>query len=374
MKILVINQEYPPIGGGAAPVTAELCHHFAQLGHQLDLVTMHFKNLPAIETYPNLTIHRVPCLRRHANLCHAHELATFLPTAFIKALTLLRRIHHDIIHCHFIIPSGPVALLLHKVTQTPYVLTAHGSDVPGFNSDRFQFIHRFTKPALKCICKNAAGITSPSLYLRDLIHQRIGSYPVTHIPNGIDPSKLALNPNAPKQNIILATGRLLPRKGFHTLIQAVRDIPLPYEVHIAGDGPYRPQLEQLAQHSKTPIVFHGWVEQGSPQLYRLYEQAAIYVLPSEKENASVALLEAMAAGCAIVTSNVSGCPETIAEAGKMIDLNDHLHLRHILLDWVQHPEKVQDFGRRARQRLEQKFLWSAIVNDYLTLFNKCIKP
>ena len=373
MKILVLNQEYPPIGGGASPVTASLCRHYAQLGHHVDVVTMGFKNLPATETVDRVNIHRVPCWRRRANLCHPHELATFLPAALGRSLALLRRHHHDIIHCHFIIPCGVAALLAGKITQTPYVITAHGSDVPGFNSDRFQLIHRFTRPPLQVICRHAAALTAPSTFLQNLIHQRIGCYPIHQIPNGIDPTRFSRASQTAKQNIILATGRLLPRKGFQTLIRAVHDLALPYEVHIAGDGPYRTHLEELARNSQTPVIFHGWIEPNRPEFYRLYQQAAIYVLPSAQENASVALLEAMAAGCAVVTSNVSGCPETVADAGELIDFDDHQHLRQILQHWSQHPEQVQHFGRLARARIEQKFRWSAIVDAYLSLFDHCLR-
>ena len=107
---------------------------------------------------------------------------------------------------------------------------------------------------------------------------------------------------------------MLERKGFQTLIRAIREVELLYEVHIAGDGLYRKQLEIMARGSKTKIVFHGWLAKNSAQIKELYQKASIFVLTSNKENASIALLEGMAARCAIISTNVSGCLETIGDA------------------------------------------------------------
>lgn len=180
----------------------------------------------------------------------------FSAISFLKKF--LKKKKYDICHCHFIIPTGLVALWVKNKFKLDYILTVHGSDVPGYNTDRFQFEHNFTKPFLKMICKNAKIITSPSIYLKNLLLNNIDKYEVEHIPNGIDLDSFKLDLSKPKKDLILSTGRLFKRKGFHTLIKAVYDIELPFVVHIVGDGYYREYLEDLAKGSKTKIFFHGW--------------------------------------------------------------------------------------------------------------------
>jgi glycosyltransferase involved in cell wall biosynthesis len=204
--------------------------------------------------------------------------------------------------------------------------------------------------------------------LSNLIKQTIGQFNIKHILNGIDLQSFELNLAKQKENIILSTGRLLKRKGFQTLIRAVHDIDIPFEVHIAGDGPYRPRLEEMAKNSKTKIIFHGWIEKRSRKLLQLYEKACIYVLVSQSENASISLLEAMAAKTTIITTNISGCPETIGDTGFLIDYDDVAALRDILLKLSKEPMLTIYYSEKAYKRLINHFLWKDIVKAYLELF------
>ncbi|MHC4292756.1 MAG: glycosyltransferase family 4 protein [Planctomycetota bacterium] len=370
LKILMLNHEFPPVGGGASPVTFQLCKYLVLAGYKVDVVTMHFGDLPRFETVEGFDVYRTPAIRKRPNICHTHEMATYLPGAIKKVLSLVKRNQYDIIHCHFIVPGGPLAWLSAKLTKTPYIITAHGSDIPGYNPDRFTLQHKFTKPLLKGICKNSRKIVCPSIYLKDLIIENIGNYDITHIPNGIDLETFKLDLTKPKNNIILATGRLLKRKGFQTLIKAVHDINMPFEVHIAGDGPYRQFLEQLAENSKTKIVFHGWLEQGSEELLNLYEKALVYVLVSQRENASISLLEGMAAKCVMITTNQTGCPETVGDAGFLIDFEDHEKLKEVLLKLADNHDLVEEYSQKAYERLTEKFLWPQITDRYCEVYSQ----
>lgn len=369
LKILMLNHEFPPVGGGAAPVASELCKYLNRLGHQLDVVTMHYDNLPRFEMKDGIGIYRTPAFRQRPDICHTHEMATYLPGAIGKVLNLITRYRYNIIHCHFIVPGGPLALIASKLTGTPYIVTAHGSDVPGFNPDRFQFQHKFTLPVLRAVCQNAKLITSPSLYLRDLILKNIGDYKIKNVSNGIDLETFKVDIARPKENIILTTGRLLQRKGFHTLIRAVRDIELPFELHICGDGPYRDHLEKLAEGSRTKVVFHGWLRRRSKKLLELYEKASIYALVSSHENASISLLEGMAAGCAMITTNTTGCAETVSGAGFLIEFEDSHRLREILIKLSRQPGLAATYGRKARHRIMNCFHWEKIARQYIEIYS-----
>ena len=76
LRILMPNLEYPPLGGGAAPVTRGLAQALVELGHQVDVVTMGYRGLAAEEDDGGVRLYRVPGLRSRLELSRVHELAT----------------------------------------------------------------------------------------------------------------------------------------------------------------------------------------------------------------------------------------------------------------------------------------------------------
>ena len=366
-RILVLNYEFPPLGGGASPVSYELALKLSETGDfDIDVVTMGYKDLSKYEEVnKNFRIHRVKCWRSRKEICHPWEQATYLVSGWFKCKELLKKNKYDICHCHFIIPVGVLALRLKKKFGLSYVVTSHGSDVPGFNTDRFKLLHNFTGHLLCKITSEAKTIISPSNYLRDLILNNISATiknKTVVIPNGIDTNKFT--PQAKKKQIF-SSGRLLPRKGFQYLIQAVSADDIGYEVHIAGDGPMMSELKTLAEKSKTKIIFHGWLSNNGREYKDLLEQSAIFVLASEKENASIALLEAMSAGCAIIATNISGCPETIGEAGVLINPQDSDDLKLKIITAVNNQSRLDELQKMALDRVIKIYNWDIVLKDYI---------
>lgn len=362
-RILMLNYEFPPLGGGASPVSYELAVRAAARGHAVDVVTMGFRGLPRVQELDGIRIWRIPCLRLRKELCSPLEQATYVISAIAFLYRHLRTQTYDMVHAHFLIPTGIVAWWLNRRYGIPYLVTMHGSDVPGYNSDRFVFLHRFTRPLIRAVARRAERIVAPSQYLRSLFAQRVDAdlaARVEHIPNGIDRQQFV---PLTKERIVLATGRALPRKGFQHLIRAMSGTDLGYAVHIAGDGPMMPELRRLAANSATRVVFHGWMDGTSRQYRDLLGRAAVYCLPSERENASIALLEAMSAGCAVVTSTASGCAETVGDAGMTVPFGDVDALRNALTR-VTAGGSARSLGERARARIEQEFDWDRIVESY----------
>lgn len=362
LRILMLNYEFPPLGGGASPVSYEIAKGYAKLGNNVDVITMGYKGLSSFEKKDGLNIYRVKCLRSKKEICHPWEQLSYLISAKKFLRKHMKTNEYDICHCHFIIPTGVLALWLKKNYKIQYIITSHGSDVPNYNPDRFKLLHKFTKSKLREICENAKLITSPSNYLAELIKKEIGDYKIKIIPNGIYTDKFI--PKT-KKKIILSTGRLLKRKGFQYLIKAVSDKNYGYEVHICGDGPMKNELKQLAEKSKTKVIFHGWVDNNSEKYKELLESALIYSLVSEKENASVSLLEAMSAGCVVITSNVSGCPETVGKAGIVVRPKGVETLRRTIYNSVGDKGEIRRLGKKARERVLDVFDWNKIIKRYL---------
>jgi glycosyltransferase involved in cell wall biosynthesis len=370
MKILTLNHEFPPVGGGAAPMSLQLAKQFVAMGHHVDVITMRWQNLPDKEIIDGVTVYRTWAIRKRPDFCRTREMATYLPGAVGKAYRLARQNRYDVIHTHFIIPGSPLGWLIHRLCKIPQLVTCHGSDVPGYNPDRFKLAHTLIKPAWRFLATHADALVCPSESLKRLMLKHIPNLNVSVIPNGIDINKFS--PAADRKNNILMCSRMLPRKGFQYLIEAAKDLPPDWHVHLIGDGPYRPELEKLAAGSKTSITFHGWLDQKDERFIRLFEECSIFVFPSEAENFPTVLLEAMTAGLCVITSDAGGCPEVVGDAGLIFPSCDVPALRNHLLSLVGDPARRKTLSAAARRRAEQ-FAWPAIANRYLDAFGRIQK-
>lgn len=358
MKILSLTYEYPPIGGGGSIVAAEVNEAMVRLGDEVTVLTSAMKGLPAEETIEGVTVHRTACVRRHRHFTTGAELLTTLAPAYRRGVQLMRTFKPDVIHTHFILPSGPLALALSSRFNVPYVLTAHGSDVPGYNPDRFGLMHRMLKPAWRRIVERAAAVTSPSRFLADLMRQHGCAMPIAVVPNGHRPHA---GVGAPRRNRVLVVARMFPRKGIQHFIDAVAGAGDDWEFVIAGDGPFRAQLEAQARTVAPNVQFVGFVDREA--LRTLYESSKILVFPSIQENFPMVLLEAMDAGCAIVTTNAEGCAEVVGDAGLVVPKGEQQGIRAALDRLMGDPGLVQDLATRARWRAAQ-LTWPNIVGRY----------
>jgi glycosyltransferase involved in cell wall biosynthesis len=322
---------------------------------------MAYDQLPENEVRDGVHIFRIDAGRKKPNMSYPREHLRFLKNGRKFLSKHLQAGSYDVVHCHFILSTGILAHWVKKKFGIPYIITSHGSDLPGFNPDRFQAIHLITPFFIRRILNRCQFVVSPSNYLGGLIEPHLkDKNKLVIIPNGIEDDAL---PSA-KADIILSTGRLLERKGFHTLVEAVRNIEIPYEVHICGDGPMMSHLKELALSSKTKIIFHGWMNNSSQEYQQLLAKARIYVLVSEFENASISLLEAMINSCAIITSNTSGCPETVGEIGICIEPNNSKSLEKAILSLINDADKTLQIGKQARKRATTNFSWTNIAEAY----------
>jgi glycosyltransferase involved in cell wall biosynthesis len=368
VRILTLNYEFPPLGGGASPVSHELGRELVRQGHHIDLVTMGFNGLPMREVVDGINVYRVPCLRKRAEICRTHEMASFVVAALPKVAGLIARHDYDINHTHFIIPTGLLARLLKLNAGLPLVVTMHGSDVPGYNPDRFNLQHRVLRPLWKWILQGVDHLISPSQFLRGLAHRHAPGLPITTIPNGFRYERF--RPDRPKERKVLVVTRMLPRKGVQHLLAGLPGLNLRgFEINVVGDGPYLPTLRQMASELDLPVRFWGWLDNNSHELKELYERSSIFAFTSEAENFPIVLLEAMAAGQAIVTCDGSGCPEVVGSDALLVPPRRPDRLREALQCLIENDQLRAELGRRARARVEQEFGWQSVARRHVQLYD-----
>ncbi|HEX2529129.1 MAG TPA: glycosyltransferase family 4 protein, partial [Geminicoccus sp.] len=347
-RILLVSHEYPPIGGGGATAARTLAEEQVREGHEVVVLTSGMPDLPRTETVRGVQVVRTACWRRARHYSTAPELASWLPSAFLAGDALLRASTFDVVHAHFVVPGAIVARPLATRHGLPLVLTAHGSDVPGYNPDRFSLIHRLIRPYWRYLANGADSMTVPSQHLARLIASA-GGPDALLVPNAFAASGSVPDRARVRGRILVAT-RLVRRKGVQDLIAAVAGMK-DVELIVAGDGPHAPVLRELAKSLSCPVDFRGFIDREA--LAELYATASIFVLPSSHENFPMVLLEAMGAGCAVVTTTAPGCQEVVGDAGICVPAGDVAALRSQLDRLVADPTLVDDLAARGRERVRQ---------------------
>ena len=331
---------------------------------------MHHHTLPEYGVVNGVNVYRVFSNRKLLNMSGFAQHVYFLINARKLLLNVIvDKKRYDFCHCHFLIPTGILALWLKAKYNLPYIVTIHGSDIPGYNPDRFQLIHKFTKPLLSNIVRQSSAIISPSFYLADLLKRSIPNslyHKISIIRYCYQPIQSAFK----KEKIILSTGRLLKRKGFHTLIKAVSGKDIGYEVHILGDGPMMNELKQMATQSKTKIILHGWMNNQSSAYLDLLSKAEIFCLVSSHENSSLSIMEAMDHECAIITSDQTGTSEMINDVGICIPYDNEKLLSESIQKLIENPTLINSFGKNAKQKLTELFHPERVYQSYLDVIAK----
>jgi len=372
-RVLLINYEYPPIGGGAGTATAGLARAMASLGCDVVVLTSRFRDQPHFESGNGFTIRRVPVLRRRADRCTAFEMLTFIASASFEVLRITEEWKPDVAIAFFGIPGGPVAWTLRAVREVPYIVSLRGGDVPGFiwepGAERY---HRFTSPFIRFLWRRAHAVVANGTGLQQLARAALPGLSVPIVPNGVD-TDLHTPPDPRPENAaprLLLVGRLVHQKGIDVLLDALSCIrDLPFTLDVAGEGPERDALTKLAERRGLAdrVRFIGWVDRAD--LPQLYGSADIFVLPSRIEGMPNVVLEAMAYALPVVATDVPGTRELVHHecTGLLVPVEDVDALAASIRRLVQDARERTRLGVNARAFVVERHSWMASARAYLDL-------
>ena len=314
MRILVLNYEFPPVGGGGGQVAADLCRYLALFGHDIRVQTSRLRGLPAKEIRDGYVIYRTWSGRRQAHTCTVPEMGGFLAANFIPTLRHALAWRPQVIHVHFAVPTGVLAWIIRRVIGIPYVLSAHLGDVPGGVPTQTDHLFRWLKPFTVPIWRNAASITAPSGHVAGLAWHAYG-LKVTTVPNGVEMDSLnPLRPTVHTPTRLVFAGRFSPQKNPVFLLEVLEKLrDLDWRLDLVGDGPLRGELEALSRRWDLSgrVYFHGWV---APEAaISIMRQSDILVLPSLSEGLPLAGVQALGLGLAIMGSDHGGIKDLVQE-------------------------------------------------------------
>jgi len=375
MKILLINSEYPPIGGGAGNASSNLARCLVQRGHEIMVLTSHWDGLPFEETRNGVRIVRLSALRRRMDRSNAFEQISFILFASFRALSLLGSFRPDVTLAFFGLPSGAVALFLKWLYRIPYVVSLRGGDVPGFRPYDFRLYHKLSAPFLRSIWKNASTIVANSNGLRRLALAFDTRYAIQVVPNGVDLDQFAVALHAWSPPHILSVGRVVHQKGFDLALCALSQLKdLEWTWTIAGDGPQMSMLKSMSQeYGIAPrLHFVGWL---SPEgLKSQYAAANLFLFPSRHEGMPNAVLEAMACGLPVIATAIAGNEELVVdgETGRLVPAENVDALRESLRPLLLDAGLRERMGSAARRRVESSFGLTSVAQQYEDILRRSI--
>lgn len=368
MNILILNHEFPPVGGGAGTATIQIARELSALGASITVMTTAYANLPKIETRDGYTIHRVPAWRKEAMESHPHEIISYLMSVMVKSSLYCVKNRPDLIHTFFGVPSGFIGYLLQKITGCPYLISFRGRDVHGGKDGITGLMKTISLP----IWHSANACVANSEGLRQIAQRISPKLEVGVIPNGIDTQRFCPVPqsNRPIKKI-LYVGRLEPYKGLDILFHALASIQdTPWQLQMVGDGSLRHDLPKLAK--ALNIADHISFEAQPPEkMPSIYQQADIFVLPSIVEGMSNAVLEAMASGLPIVATQIPGSEELITDGhtGLLVPASSKELLSAAILSLLKNSDLRKTLGQNARLDAEKRS-WRSVAEAYLKLYTQ----
>ena len=301
-------------------------------------------------------------------------LQSLFQAGYLADLLFRERITH--LHAHFATAPASVAMFTYYLTGIPYTFTAHAKD-----------IYFDAKPRLlRAKIRHARAVITVSEYnrrhLTRLIHPAQAKK-VHCVYNGMDLSRYANGDSClekPPVPTILTVARLVEKKGISDLIHAchiLRERGRSFRVEIVGKGPLRTylktQVHLLGLHNI--IGFRGALPQ---ELVReAYKRAAIFALPcvinedGDRDGIPTVLLEAMACGLPVVSTDVSGIPELVESGrdGILVQPRNPEMLADALDHLLSDEGLRKQLGAAATAKVAKSFSVERSVTELLGLFH-----
>lgn len=299
----------------------------------------------------------LPEFRRLAHLADEHDWVTVGQAVLLAMQAQSKGIRH--LHAHFGTQAATVARLAAAFAGIHYSFTAHAKDI----------YHQYEEPVqLDLKIRDAAFTVTVSDYNVDYLRTHFGA-PTdrTHrIYNGLDLSAFPYHPPINRPPHVVAVGRLVEKKGFPFLIEAIgllRDRGIDCRCTLVGDGPLRPQLQkQIEDLGLTDRVQLAGVRPLT-EVSAFLKGAAVLVAPSiiseggDRDGLPTILVEGMALGTPCISTQVVGIPELIRdhETGLCVPPNDAKVLADAIAEMLGNPTMARLLADNARTLIESEY-------------------
>ena len=376
MKILMLNYEFPPIGGGAGQAHLAILKQYAKRNDLLmDVLTSGPAPGNAIEKLSdNVTIYKVGVHKKNLHYWRKIEVVEWIAKARRPYNRLIKENHYDLVHAFFGLPTG--WLCYRTAEQLPYIISLRGSDVPGEHA-RLQLEYKLLGPLLKRIWTKAAALVANSDGLKKRALKFLPSVNIDVISNGVEtdrfyPAEPRRAGELSKELKLVTVGRLSVTKRVEMLVEAVDILNRKgtnVRLTIAGGGGLFERLQRLVEEKGLSKIINMTGRIEAEQMPDIYRQNNIFVSASMQEGMSNAMLEALAAGLPIITTRCEGVEELIVDNGVVVEGDTAEALVQAITKLAEDQQGYKAMCAAARRQAE-KFGWDKVAEQYVQLYRR----
>lgn len=310
MKILIVNYEYPPLGGGGGIGCYLIAKELAKK-YQVDLITSNYGNrFPSYKKEDGMAIYRVfaPC-RKSWQSASFFSMFSYVILAIYKGISLKKN-NYDLIHTYFGMPSGIVGITLSWFYRKPNILTLIGGEI--FDQDKLE-LEYYRSPIIRIlmrwIVKKSNFLSAISTDTANGVKKWLKvNKSIRILPFPIKNQHQLVETKCIEDKVrLVCVSRIVKRKGINLLIEWFRRLDKKrFELHIIGDGEEMQSIKRLVSDYELTknVKFYGFVSE--EKKFKILNYCHIFVLPTMHEGQGLCFLEAMSCGLPIVTYNNGG--------------------------------------------------------------------
>jgi len=375
LNLLMLNYEFPPVGGGAGNAHLCLLRQYAGNSYlKVDVLTSAPKPGFITEKFAeNITIYKVGVHKKDLHFWRKAEIIEWLFKAQFRYRRLLRENDYDLAHAFFGFPTG--WLCYRSANKVPYIISLRGSDVPGEHA-RLKLDYKILGPVFRAIWKDAAALVACSQGLKDRALKFLPSVAIDVIPNGVELDKFHPAETDQRSDILklVTVGRLSVTKRVEMLIDAVEILHKDgCKVHLAivGGGQMQQQLKQIVLEKSLGDIVEITGRISAENMPQFYRQNDIFISASMQEGMSNAMLEAMASGLPIITTCCEGVEELIADNGLVVEQANAEEIAKTVRKLADDRQAHKQMSIAARRQAE-KFNWNKVALSYVGKYQKIL--
>ena len=371
MKLLLLNYEYPPLGGGAGQATQSLAKQLVKLGHDVDIITSHTKFAFNYNLDGGAKVYSVPSLRKGIHDCGLRGAFTYIVFAYFEMLKLVRSKKYDIIHYFFSLPTAFLSILPGNHLKLPYIVSLRGSDVPNYDiyNRKLELLHKIYLPVTKLIWKRSMAVIAVTSSLKQTALRTNPRQLIDVIPNGLDInifSQVTKYKRKDNNFRLITVSRLIKRKGIQHVLKALSEIKdSSICLTIIGEGNYENELKSISNKLGLikVVTFLGFCARDIIPLY--FWQSDAFILLSLAEAFGNVIAEAMACGLPIIGANIGGIPDLVGkENGILVDPENISQIKCAIKTLKNSKEMRINMGKVNAEKIAHKYNWEKIALAY----------